>query len=293
MPGWAPLSTITQLQTTVPAQPPGMPQTALPQNSGLAITSMVLGISAFLCGITALPAIICGHIALGKIKRSGGSLAGGGFAITGLITGYIAMVIVAIAMLAGLTTPMIMRQKKKADQMEAISNAKQIGYALLAFGDEFGRLPDATTESRIPDMAGSGEATGATSNTRFRQLIHSGITQSEAMFHARAAGIRKPDGDISGERALSPGECGFGYVENISLESSTPRPLAMTPFQPGSDSFDPMPFAGKAVILWSDMSVTTLPINRLTGEAILDGRNLLDPGHPVWGGTPPSLLLPE
>jgi hypothetical protein len=22
---------------------------------------------------------------------------------------------------------------------------------------------------------------------------------------------------------------------------------------------------------------------------ILDGQNLLDPGHPVWGGVPPSL----
>lgn len=41
------------------------------------------------------------------------------------------------------------------------------------------------------------------------------------------------------------------------------------------------------------MSVRTLPIDRITSEVILDGQNILDPAHPVWGGVPPSLLLPE
>ena len=49
----------------------------------------------------------------------------------------------------------------------------------------------------------------------------------------------------------------------------------------------------RAVILWPDHSVRSLPIDPITCEVILDGQNLLDPGHPVWGGEPPSLLLPE
>lgn len=67
----------------------------------------------------------------------------------------------------------------------------------------------------------------------------------------------------------------------------------MAPFISGTRKFDSMPFEGKAVILWSDNSVSSLEIDRFTGEVMLDGRNLLDPAHPIWGGVPPSLLLPE
>jgi hypothetical protein len=67
----------------------------------------------------------------------------------------------------------------------------------------------------------------------------------------------------------------------------------MAPFVKGRAKFDPMPFDNRAVILWSDHSVRSLPIDPITREVILDGQNLLDPGHPVWGGEPPSLLLPE
>ena len=54
-----------------------------------------------------------------------------------------------------------------------------------------------------------------------------------------------------------------------------------------------MPFDGKAVILWTDNSVTYEQIDRLSGEVFIEGQNLLDPAHPVWGGITPSLLLPE
>lgn len=67
----------------------------------------------------------------------------------------------------------------------------------------------------------------------------------------------------------------------------------MAPFVKGRAEFDPMPFDNNAVILWSDNSVRPLPIDRITREVILDGQNLLDPTHPIWGGVPPSLLLPE
>ena len=39
----------------------------------------------------AIPAVICGHVALGRIKRSGGTLAGEGLAQAGLITGYVTL----------------------------------------------------------------------------------------------------------------------------------------------------------------------------------------------------------
>lgn len=64
-------------------------------NSGAAITSLVLGLVSplFIClfGLSVIPAvgaIISGHMALSRIKRSRGTLAGTGWAITGLAFGY-------------------------------------------------------------------------------------------------------------------------------------------------------------------------------------------------------------
>jgi prepilin-type N-terminal cleavage/methylation domain-containing protein len=51
---------------------------------------------------------------------------GRGFTLVELL-----VVIVIIAALAGLTAPMVIRQRKKADQTEAVNNARQIGIALI------------------------------------------------------------------------------------------------------------------------------------------------------------------
>jgi hypothetical protein len=57
---------------------------------GSAIASLVLGILGFMCGLfSAIPAIICGHLALGKIRRSTGAFGGQGIAIAGVVLGYV------------------------------------------------------------------------------------------------------------------------------------------------------------------------------------------------------------
>src|SRR5437667_7940229 len=58
-----------------------------------AIWSLVLAILSFTCGwlFTAIPAVICGHIARAKIRKSGGALGGKGIATAGLILGYVAL----------------------------------------------------------------------------------------------------------------------------------------------------------------------------------------------------------
>ena len=63
-----------------------------PQTSGLCVASLILGLLGFCGGVTSLPAVICGHLGLGKIKRSGGQLGGTGLAIAGLITGYLCLI---------------------------------------------------------------------------------------------------------------------------------------------------------------------------------------------------------
>lgn len=71
------------------------------QTSGLAITSMVLGILGIIIGwislaIPSLLAIIFGHIARSKIRNGNGEISGDGMAITGLVTGYLVFSIVIV-----------------------------------------------------------------------------------------------------------------------------------------------------------------------------------------------------
>src|SRR5207245_6277551 len=77
--------------------PPPTPPVSQPvlHTAPAAIWSIVLAILSFTCGwlFTAIPAVICGHIARSKIRKSGGALGGKGIATAGLILGYIALVL--------------------------------------------------------------------------------------------------------------------------------------------------------------------------------------------------------
>lgn len=284
---WQPLGTLPGVSSTAP---PGLPGT--PRTSVLAVWSLVLGILSFiLAGLTALPAVICGHLALGKIKRSSGTQTGSGLAIAGLVTGYLGFAILAIAMLAGLAAPMIIRTRKKAVQTEAISNARSFGLALYEFENGYGSYPNDSSAAVVAKSTDTQKETGTSSNAYFRQLIRAQIIQSEVIFYSAAAGSRRPDNRFDGSSALEPGECGFAYVSNLTASAEAPQPIAMTPFVPGTNRFDATPFGGKAVILWTDNSVRSMQID--SGEVVFEGQNLLDPSHPVWNGTPPVLALPE
>ena len=71
---------------TPPSTPPA-PQVR--RTPGLATTSLVLGLLSVLLGVlTGLPAIITGHLAHSRIKKDP-ALTGAGFAIAGLVLGYI------------------------------------------------------------------------------------------------------------------------------------------------------------------------------------------------------------
>ncbi len=73
------------------------------KNSGLAISSLILGI-LFMYGIGSILALIFGYRARGEIDRSGGNLEGRGMATAGIVLGWIglALAIVIFSMLAGL-----------------------------------------------------------------------------------------------------------------------------------------------------------------------------------------------
>ena len=114
------------------------PAPALPpqgRNCGLAIWSLVLGILSLTCFwiFTAIPAVICGHVAYGRIRRSAGALTGEGLALGGLITGYIAIAlsIFIIPMMAAIAIPNFVKARTTAQMNACINNLRQIDGAKM------------------------------------------------------------------------------------------------------------------------------------------------------------------
>jgi len=131
MTDWKLLSTFDGLQggATPPplhASNPASPATS--RTEPLAIWSLVLGIvslvgfifGGFLFGI---PAVICGHIGRSRIQANP-ALRGAGIALAGLITGYISIVVVPVAIIAAIAIPNIANITQQAEQAAAQRNAQ-------------------------------------------------------------------------------------------------------------------------------------------------------------------------
>lgn len=80
--------------------PPPYPYAQPVRTSGMAIASLVLGI-VWVYWITSVLAVIFGHVALGEIKRSGGTVGGRGMAIAGLVLGYVWLGFLVFGIFAG------------------------------------------------------------------------------------------------------------------------------------------------------------------------------------------------
>jgi len=100
------------------------------KNSALAVVSLVFGILGLVCTgpVTAIPAVICGHIAKSRIRKSGGTLQGEGMALAGLIMGYvgIALLVVMIPIMMAIAIPSFMQAKISAGKNKCINNLRRI-----------------------------------------------------------------------------------------------------------------------------------------------------------------------
>ena len=222
----------------------------------------------------------------------------GGFTLVELL-----VVIVIIAALAGLAAPQIMKQRKKADSAEAVSNAKQIGLALFEFETGYGSFPDRSTAQTVQDNTGTSlSLAGSSANDYFRQLIAAEIASSEEIFYAKAAYSKKPDSVMTSSKALDAGEVGFGYIMNqqsaLSSSGNPSRPVVAAPlaFPFQSARFDSDFYDNKAVVLRIDNSVQQPPIMKTTKLAMLGGgKNLLQTGDDtIWGtDMQPTMVHPQ
>jgi len=108
---------------------------AVRPTAGGATASMICGIIGLLFCPLALVAVIMGHSAQGKIKRANGALAGEGQALTGVITGYIGMVLwalMAIPIMAAILVPAVSKTVSDAKLTEMKSNGKNMYVATFA-----------------------------------------------------------------------------------------------------------------------------------------------------------------
>jgi hypothetical protein len=118
-PAWMPLSAVPGVTGATAAAPrpaavPKMPvatavaastaaaPVAIKKNEPLAIWALVLGLLGFFCcgPFGAIPAIVCGHSAVSKIGHDPG-LQGRGMAITGLVLGYLWVIVFAFWLIFG------------------------------------------------------------------------------------------------------------------------------------------------------------------------------------------------
>ena len=216
------------------------------------------------------------------------------------------VVIVIIAALAGLTAPQVIRMKKKGDLAEATNNARQIGLALAQFDSDVGGYPDDKSVDAVKDLTGNADLTGVSgtdSNSYFRQMILSGVTESEQPFFAKTSYSKAKPDDITTpqDKMLEEGEVGFGYIMKDASTSQavvSGRPVCVAPLQSGDTSgkmeFDP--YDGKAIALFTDSSVRQLTIRKTDNEALLSGgKKIIEGGTgTVWEslGANPVLKAP-
>jgi hypothetical protein len=134
-----------QTKAAVPTAPPVL-STPAPsiQEKGLAIFSFVLGILSFvlcLSALTGIPAIIFGHVARSRAKRSPERYGGMGFATAGLVLGYVSILFSMVVL--ALLLPALAKAKHTAgggrpvrERVGCENNMRQIGLAFKVWALE-------------------------------------------------------------------------------------------------------------------------------------------------------------
>lgn len=164
--------------------------------SGLAITSLVCSIlSYFTCFITGIPAIVCGHLALSKIKKSGGTIGGKGLAIGGLIVTYLSLILIILIMI-GIGLP---AYKKGADRAKSMINARQIVLACKTYASKH--------EGKYPET--------------LEALVEEGALKKEAISNFEYLGAAIKDGDQPGSIVLMSRSTGTGGKKIIARDDGS------------------------------------------------------------------------
>jgi hypothetical protein len=143
---WQPLNALPEFETefSTPSTPPPLSPGGGAKTSGMAITSLALGIlGLFSCGVTALVGLILGIVALVKIRNSQGRLSGNGLAIAGIVVSGIFLLLLPVY--AALLLPALAKARERSQAVACVNNVKQLNLAARLYADANGnRFPSAS-----------------------------------------------------------------------------------------------------------------------------------------------------
>ncbi|MHC4425866.1 MAG: zinc-ribbon domain-containing protein [Planctomycetota bacterium] len=109
-------------------------ETITPKTSGLAIAAFVLGILSPCIGVTIIPAIILGIVAIVTIEKSGGRLTGRVFAVLGIVIPVVVFFLIFVLMIA--LMPALNRVKEQARTIACMAQLRQWGLVLKFYTDD-------------------------------------------------------------------------------------------------------------------------------------------------------------
>jgi type II secretory pathway pseudopilin PulG len=135
---------------------------------GMAICSLVIGIIGFftlgLLGIGAVVGIVLAGVALNKANRNPSEYGGKGFAIGGLVTNVLSIVIIVpIGIVAAIAIPNLMASIRAANEASSIRALRMISTAEVRYQEyhgKYGSLRELATDQLIDDSLGSGKWKG-------------------------------------------------------------------------------------------------------------------------------------
>ena len=116
------------------ATPP--PLDGNPPTSGKAIASLVCGIFTFFLPAS-IAAVILGHLSLSEIRRSAGRLGGRGLATTGLVLGYLGLMVLPVMIVAAIAIPNLLRARMAANEASAVGSLRVIETAAISYDSQF------------------------------------------------------------------------------------------------------------------------------------------------------------
>lgn len=229
---------------TTAAVPPLPMGRATTQTSGLAVASLICGI----CSLVIFPlfflfaptAVVLGHVAQSKIKRSNGTIVGGGLALGGLLLGYIVGLLMLL-LVAAIAIPAYQKVRQHSQDQAVRNNLTQIWYAAEQQMLETGAETVSYEELVGPEKSLQEESLQPVAGEDYRSLVirrgdHSiSVTlstgRSVVYYSNNPAGGDVPeeeprmDSDTSEENATEPAEAPESVAPATEPEALAGRPV--------------------------------------------------------------------
>jgi hypothetical protein len=105
-------------------------------STGLALTSLILGIAALCVPLLGIVALILGVMALNQAKREPERYGGSGMAIAGISIGAVGTIVSCLALMVGIFLPALGQARQAARQLKSATQMRNIGQALILYAQD-------------------------------------------------------------------------------------------------------------------------------------------------------------